>query len=100
MELDGSVIIAWDADGFSAIQIRAPRRTVDELQAFARAVADAALVHRSASALRAALRAHLPADPGFDLEPRARHRYPGEPHLLVTLRPPRGEPNPDPEIAL
>jgi hypothetical protein len=97
MELDGSVLIAWDTDGFATIQVRAPRRPATELQTFAGAVADAALIHRTAQALRNALRASLPAEPGFDLDARPASRFSGTPRLIVTLRPPRGEPNPDPD---
>ena len=95
MELDGSVIIAWEADGFAAIAVRAPDRPGSELDAFARAVADAALLNRSSAALRSALRATLPAEPGFDLRPRRPAAGAGGPRLLVTLRPPRLTPGPD-----
>jgi hypothetical protein len=98
MELDGSVLIAWETDGFAAIQVRAPRRPAGELQTFAGAVADAALVHRTARALRSALRASLPAEPGFDLDARPDSHASGTHRLVVTLRPPRGEPNPDPDL--
>ncbi|HEX5466337.1 MAG TPA: hypothetical protein VFW92_06645 [Candidatus Limnocylindrales bacterium] len=96
MELDRSVLIAWEADGYAAIQVRAPRRSTDELRAFADSVADLALVHRSAAALRLALRERLPPDPGFEVSPRPRQRRIGDARLVVTLRPPRGEPSPDP----
>lgn len=95
MELDGSAVIAWEADGYATIAVRAPHRPGAELEAFARSVADAALLNRSAAALREALRAALPADPGFDLRPRPRRLGPGGPRLVVTLRPPRVTPLPD-----
>ncbi len=95
MEFDGSVRIAWTADGYAAIFVRAPRRGPAELAAFARTVADAALLERTVADLRAALqRAHPGA---FEL--RAHRRVPegDEPHLVITLDPPRREPNADPD---
>jgi hypothetical protein len=90
--MDGSVHIAWEADGYSAIDVYARWRSRAELTAFARDVADAALVNRTVADLGTALRREHPGE--FDLVP-----YPHEragPRVVVRLHPPRGEPNPDP----
>jgi hypothetical protein len=90
--MDGSVRIAWEADGYSAIDVYARWRPRAELAAFARDVADAALVNRTLADLRVALRREHPGE--FELVP-----YPHErsgPRVVVRLNPPRGEPNPDP----
>ncbi len=91
IELDGSLRIAWDADGYRTIRVSAPRRSHDELAEFGRMVADEALVNRTVAALRMALR-HL-AGATFDLDTRATGG--GEPYIDVVLHPPRGIPNPD-----
>jgi hypothetical protein len=93
MEMDGALVIAWEADGYRSIRVRAPRRDHQTLMAFARDVADEALIHRSIGALRNALRDRFAGS--IELEARG-PRFPGEPHVLVTLRPPRGVPRPDP----
>lgn len=94
MELDGSIEVAWEAGGFQLIRVRAPGRSREALQEFASGVADEALLNRSAAALRTALRARFGAT--IELELRDRRASGGVPHVLVTLRPPRGTPNPDP----
>jgi hypothetical protein len=91
LQPDGSVRIAWSADGFESIQVVARFRPRDELEEFARAVADAALVNRSVRDLRVALRERYPG--AFDLTTR-------EPRdagwrVVVSFHPPKGEPNPD-----
>jgi hypothetical protein len=91
IEPDGSVRIAWSADGFEAIQVLARFRAREELEAFARDVADAALLNRSLPDLRVALRTRFPGQ--FDLttrEPRD-----AEWRVVVSFHPPKGEPNPD-----
>jgi hypothetical protein len=92
LQQDGSIRIAWQADGFEAILVRARFRPAGELDDFAKGVADVALLERTLSDLRTALRSRYPGE--FDLitdEPVAR---PGR--VIVTFHPPRGEPNPDP----
>jgi hypothetical protein len=96
IELDGSLRLAWAAEGFTTIRIFAPRRERAELLAFARAVADAALVERTVGGLRTALQRHYPG--AFELRPQRLPREGEEPYLVVTLDPPRGEPNPDPDF--
>jgi len=95
IELDGSLRLAWSADGFFAIRVFAPRRDRVELIAFARVVADAALVERTVSGLRGALQQLYPG--AFELRAQRHPRDGEEPYLVVTLDPPRHEPNPDPE---
>jgi hypothetical protein len=94
VEIDGTETIAWDADGFLAIKVSAPRRSRAELTEFARGVADVALLERTLVRLQGGLRERFPG--AFDLLPQ-RHVREGEvPHVLVRLHPPKGEPNPDP----
>jgi hypothetical protein len=92
IEPDGSVRIAWSADGFESIHVLARFRSRPELEGYARAVADAALINRSVRDLRVALRDQFPGD--FDLttrEPRD-----ADWRVVVSFHPPKGEPNPDP----
>jgi hypothetical protein len=92
LQQDGSIRIAWQADGFEAIFVRARFRPARELDGFARTVADVALLERTLSDLRNTLRKHYPGQ--FDLltdEPVAR---PGR--VIISFHPPPGEPNPDP----
>jgi hypothetical protein len=90
---DGSIVIAWQADGFASIAVRARFRPREELEALARGVADVALLERSLHDLRVALTRDFPGD--FDLLTREPAGRPGE--VVVSFHPPRGEPNPDPE---
>ncbi len=92
LEMDGSMRIAWSADGFDAIHVYARWRPREDLEAYARGVADAALFNRSLSDLRIALRHAYPG--AFDLE-AVRHGR-SEPRVIVRFHPPRGRPNPDP----
>jgi hypothetical protein len=92
LQHDGSIKIAWQADGFEAIFVRARFRPPTELDSFATGVADVALLERTLPDLRTALRKRYPGE--FDLltdEPLSR---PGR--VIVSFHPPRGEPNPDP----
>ena len=47
IEADGSVRIAWKADGYEAIQVRARFRSREELADYARGIADEALFDRT-----------------------------------------------------
>jgi hypothetical protein len=92
LQQDGSIRIAWQAEGYEAIFVRARFRAAGELEAFASGVADTALLERTLPDLRTALRKRYPG--AFDLvtdEPISR---PGR--VIVSFHPPRGEPNPDP----
>ncbi len=92
LQPDGSFRIAWQADGFEAIFVRARFRPAPDLEGFAKTVADLALLERTLSDLRNALRKRYPGQ--FDLvadEPVAK---PGR--VIISFHPPPGEPNPDP----
>jgi hypothetical protein len=92
LEHDGSIRIAWLADGFEAILVRARFRPSEQLAGFARGVADVALLERTLVGLRTALRERFPG--AFELitsEPASAPR-----HVIVSFHPPPGEPNPDP----
>lgn len=96
-DLRGAITIAWAADGYDSISVSAPRRSRAELEAFARGVADEALLNRSVHSLLAALRGRYGAT--FELDRRAadvRADPPGQVYLALSLDPPRGQPNPDP----
>lgn len=72
--------------------VRARFRPSGQLEAFAKGVADVALLERTLPDLRTALRKHYPG--AFDLitsEPVS-----GPWHVIVSFHPPPGEPNPDP----
>jgi hypothetical protein len=91
IEPDGSVRIAWQADGYEAIFVHARFRERGELEAYARAVADAALFERSVAALRVALRTSYPGE--FDLS--TREPATGAWRVDVRFHPPRREGRPD-----
>lgn len=93
-ELDGSVRIAWTADGYEAIHVFARKRPVAELEAFAAAVADEALFNRTLPALRTALRARFRGD--FDVRAGRDRGDSADRVVVVSFHPPRGNPNPDP----
>ncbi len=65
LQQDGSIRIAWQADGFEAIVVRARFRPAHDLDGFAKTVADVALLERTLPDLRNALRKRYPG--GFDL---------------------------------
>ena len=90
--LDGSRRIAWLADGFEAIDVYARWRDARELEAYARGVADAALMNRTLPDLRVALRLSYPGE--FELVPLPHDR--NGPRVVVRFHPPPGTPNPDP----
>ncbi len=92
LEADGSIRIAWDADGYQAILVRARFRPREELAEFARGIADEALFDRTLSGLRVALRKRYPG--AFDL---FTHEPQGRPwSVIVVFHPPQGTPRPDP----
>lgn len=92
LEPDGTMRIAWQAEGFEAIVVRARFRTAAELEAYARRVADVALLERSLPDLRTGLQDQFPG--AFDLVLRQPADAPWQ--VVVSFHPPRGEPNPDP----
>ena len=88
---DGSIRIAWLADGYEAVLVRAPFRTREELAGYARGIADEALFERTVASLRVALRARYPG--AFDL---VTHQPAGRPwSVVVTFHPPMGTARPD-----
>ena len=91
IEPDGSVRIAWDADGYEAIHVVARFREREELEGFARGVADAALFERTVADLRVALRAAFPG--AFELSTREPAGGPWR--VVVTFLPPRRAGRPD-----
>jgi hypothetical protein len=92
LQPDGSIRIAWQADGFEAIFVRARFRPAPELHGFAKGVADVALLERTLPDLRTELRKRYPGE--FDLITDEPVSAPGR--VIVSFHPPRGEPNPDP----
>lgn len=92
LQQDGSIRIAWYAERFDAILVRARFRPREELDEFARGVADVALLERSLADLRTALRKRFPG--AFDLLTEEPVSAPWR--VVVSFHPPRGEPNPDP----
>ena len=92
IESDGSIRIAWNADGYEAIHVRARFRTREELADLAWGIADEALFDRTLPGLRVALRARYPG--AFDL---VTHEPQGRPwSVIVSFHPPPGTPRPDP----
>jgi len=92
LELDGAVRIAWLADGMTSIHVAAPQRPRAELDAFASIVADIALLERTVHGVRTALRDRFPG--ALESQVRDHGRDAQTPYLLITLRPPRHEPDP------
>jgi hypothetical protein len=92
LEHDGSVRIAWSADGYDAILVRARFRPRGQVVAFASDVADVALLERTLPDLRRALRRRFPG--AFDLVTQEPATAPWQ--VIVSFHPPPGEPNPDP----
>lgn len=92
MELDGSVRIAWAADSMTAIHVMAPQRSRRELDAFASVVADVALLERTVRGVRGTLRDRYPG--AIESQVRDSGADAAAPYLLVTMRPPRREPDP------
>ncbi len=92
LQHDGSIRIAWQADGFEAIFVRARFHPSTKLDGLAKGVADLALLERTLHDLRTALRAHYPGE--FDLVTDEPVDAPGR--VIVNFHPPLGQPNPDP----
>jgi hypothetical protein len=91
VDRDGSIRIAWHADGFEAIHVRARFRTPEELAGWARGIADEALLERTVRGLHARLRERYPGT--FDLSTRQPAGQAGS--VLITFHPPKGTPRPD-----
>ncbi len=91
VESDGSIRIAWDADGYDGIHVRARFRPMEDLAGYARAIADEALFERTLAGLRVALRARYPG--AFEIVTREPAGRPWT--VIVEFHPPRGEPRPE-----
>jgi hypothetical protein len=92
LQQDGSIRIAWQADGYEAIFVRARFRPAPDLDELARTVADVALLERTLHDLRSALRKHYPGQ--FDLVTDEPVSQAGR--VIISFHPPPGQPNPDP----
>ncbi|MDQ3492864.1 MAG: hypothetical protein M3452_06340 [Chloroflexota bacterium] len=93
-DVEAGVRIAWTADGFDLIHVQARWRSREELEGFARGVADAALFNRTLPELRTALRREFHGL--FELE-TAQHGPDGA-RVIIRFHPPPGQPNPDPYV--
>ena len=91
MESDGSVRIAWNADGFEAIHVYARFWPSSVAAERAQEVADVALTNRTVHDLRRGLRAHFGG--GFQLQ--APDEDAPDRRVAIFFDPPRGTPNPD-----
>lgn len=91
IEPDGSVRIAWEADGCEAIHVLARFREQEELEEWARGVADLALFERTTTGLRRALVAAWPG--AFSFSVRRAAQGPGR--VVVSFHPPQRAGRPD-----
>lgn len=91
MERDGSVRIAWQADGYEAIHVYGYFWPPQEVQLLAQGVADTALVNRTVHDLRHGLRQRF----GGTFEIQAPDEDAPDRRVVVSFHPPPGEPNPD-----
>ena len=91
MEPDGSVRIAWQADGFEAIHVYARFWPADELARRAAGVADVALTNRSVHDLRRGLRSLF----GGTFALQAPDEDAPDRRVAIFFDPPTGVPNPD-----
>lgn len=91
LQSDGSLRIAWLADGYEAIHVQAHFWPPDHLQRLAQGVADVALTNRTLHDLRRGLRQRF--DGSFDME--APDQDAPDRRVLINFHPPRGRPNPD-----
>ncbi len=91
MESDGSVRIAWQAEGFEAIHVYARFWPNDEVARRAQAVADVALTNRTVHDLRRNLRVQFGG--GFQLQ--APDEDAPDRRVAIFFDPPTGPANPD-----
>jgi hypothetical protein len=92
LQPDGTIRIAWLSEPFDSVVVRARFRPREELDEFAREVADLALLERTLPDLRTALRKRFPGE--FDLITQESVSAPWQ--AVVSFHPPPGDPNPDP----
>jgi hypothetical protein len=91
VESDGSVRIAWLADGFEAIHVYARFRPSTEVAERALVVADVALTNRTVHDLRRGLRARF----GGAFQLQAPDEDAPDRRIAIFFDPPAGNPNPD-----
>jgi hypothetical protein len=91
LQPDGSVRIAWLADGYEAIHVYARFWPSEQLAEYAMGVADIALTNRTLHDLRRGLRQRFGGR--FDME--APDQDAPDRRVAIFFHPPRGEPNPD-----
>ncbi|MDP8905211.1 MAG: hypothetical protein M3N29_07840 [Chloroflexota bacterium] len=91
IQRDGSMRIAWQAEGYVAIHVYAQFWPHEALADFASQVADAALTNRTVPDLRRELRRRFGGT--FDLQ--APDEDAPDRRVVVAFHPPPGEPNPD-----
>ena len=91
MERDGSVRIAWSAEGFEAIHVYARFWPADEVQRRAQGVADVALTNRTVHDLRRGLRERF----GGSFSLQAPDEDAPDRRVAIFFDPPAGVPNPD-----
>lgn len=92
LQSDGSIRIAWEADGYVAVHVYArfwPSRVLSEL---ASGVADICLTNRTVGDVRRQMRTRYPGE--FDME--APDADAPDRRIRINFHPPRGTPNPDP----
>jgi hypothetical protein len=96
LQSDGSVRIAWLADGYEAIHVYARFWPAEQLADYAAGVADVALTNRTLHDLRRGLRQRFAGL--FEME--APDADAPDRRVAIFFHPPRGEPNPDafPEV--
>jgi hypothetical protein len=91
VEPDGSIRIAWLADGYDAIHVYARFWPHEHLARLAQGVADAALTNRTLHDLRRALRQRF----GGEFDMQAPDEDAPDRRVVLFFHPPPGEPNPD-----
>lgn len=91
VELDGSVRIAWQTDGFEAIHVYARFWPSTVVSQRAQVVAEVALINRTVNDLRRILRERFGG--GFELQ--APDEDAPDKRVAIFFDPPRGTPNPD-----
>jgi hypothetical protein len=91
VEQDGSVRIAWQAEGYDAIHVYARFWPASRLRELAGGVADVALTNRTIADLMRGLRQRFPGE--FEME--APDADAPDRRVAIRFQPPAGTPNPD-----
>lgn len=95
MQPDGSTRIDWHAEDYVAIHVYARFWPPEDAAHFAQQVANVALVNRTVADLRRALRRELGGS-AFEME--APDADAPDRRVRISFHPPRGTPNPDPDL--